>query len=269
MTKVHQILCRSCSARIGGIALALLLLAAPALGQAPADPRRAVFQLIELNIGTGKPVAWGTGFFIDANGTALTNSTGVGAVTLQPDKYRLLAIVGKEFYAADIVCASKLPFEFVQNRGLPTGKTVSYSRDVAEVKLRPSDFSFSSWIYTLQSGEKVTLATAHSSELPVFPVLALGSGAYEGQEVTVVGFGQISPISSEWSTTGWVEKTWQARDGTSVFMAAYDGRPQPGNGGSPVLDSSGLVVGIHTWHAATSASEAMGQSVSTLKPVCR
>jgi hypothetical protein len=66
-------------------------------------------------------------------------------------------------------------------------------------------------------------------------MLALASGPYEGQQVTVVGFGRISPIISEWSTSGRIEKMWQARDGTTLFTAAYDGRPQPGNSGSPVL----------------------------------
>ena len=56
-------------------------------------------------------------------------------------------------------------------------------------------------------------------------MLALASGPYEGQQVSVVGFGRISPIISEWSASGRIEKMWQARDGTSLFTAAYDGRP--------------------------------------------
>ena len=78
--------CRSCSARIVGIALVLFLLAAPALGQAPADPGSAVFQLIEVDTATLKEAAAATGFFIGPNGAAITNSHVVGAATLQPRK---------------------------------------------------------------------------------------------------------------------------------------------------------------------------------------
>jgi hypothetical protein len=83
----------------------------------------------------------------------------------------------------------------------------------------PRNFSFSTWGQTLPSGEKLTLATAHRSELPTFPMLALASGRYEGQQVTVVGFGRISPIISGWSTSGRIEKCGR------LAMAGVSSRP--------------------------------------------
>ena len=113
-----------------GIALVLTCPALPVCAQAP-DPADAVFQLINVDTSTNQKFRYGSAFFIAPDGTAVTNSYIVAPLVEDPDRYRLLAIVGREFYAADVVWASKLSYDAVKML-TAADKSVVFSRDVAE-----------------------------------------------------------------------------------------------------------------------------------------
>ena len=82
-------------------------------------------------------VSRGTGFFIAPDGTAITSSHVVYRVRANPITYQLLAIVGREFHGATLLCASDLPYDPIkQSTSIPP------SRDVAEIQLTPSTFPF-------------------------------------------------------------------------------------------------------------------------------
>jgi|GEM_PF-5152701 len=156
--------------------IALVLVAPPAArGQAAqnVDPADAVFQVLIVARDTYKELGYGTAFFTGSDGTALTVSHVVYRAQQDAAHYDLLAIVNKEFYSVDIVCASKLPYDPTKQNAVAG---VPYGRDVAQIKVVPSRFSFRSWLLTLKTGEKLTLATAHRDALPAFPYLTVGAG---------------------------------------------------------------------------------------------
>ncbi len=98
-------------ARILLASLLCLVLIVPVAAQAP-DPADAVFLLVNYSREPEKDGQWhghglGTGFFISSDGTALTASHVVYPTAMHPDIYRLLAVVGKEFYDAAVVCSTK------------------------------------------------------------------------------------------------------------------------------------------------------------------
>ncbi|HEV2439383.1 MAG TPA: serine protease [bacterium] len=225
-------------------ALALTLACLVAGGRAGAQPAAraddATFVLLALTQ-DGRPAALGTAFFIDGDGTALTNSHVVYLARQHPERYRLLAVVGREFYSAVLVCASRLAYD-------PATDTAVVGRDVAEIKLGPSRFTFTT--YVLGGVER----TAHLTRLPAFPALRLGGDPTPGAAVRIVGFGlvaeQVPPTPGvRWTATGTVDDVGAAPDGTPVFRVVSTNGPRKGNSGSPVLDAAGQVVGIWTWNS--------------------
>ncbi len=215
--------------------------------------------------GYWKTVIQGTGFFVAADGTAITASHVVAWAQRDPGAHRLVAMVGRDLYAAEIVCASHLPYD-------PTKSHLSevpLGRDIAEVRLTTSAPPFRRLFYKTPSGEEVTLATAHRGPLGPFPFLAIGIGPALNQAVRVIGFGHISPIPGEWTATGQVARIRQAGDGTPVFDVAFEGRPQPGNSGSPVLNARNQVVGVWTWQFSASSNSGTAQGAEVLRRPCR
>ncbi len=174
------------------LAAGLLLALSLAAHSQSVDPGAAVFQLINVDTTTGRPGVTGTAFVIAADGTALTNSHVVYPAAHHPERYRLLALVGQEFYSASVVCASTLPYDPTQP---PPATGVPLGRDVAEIQLGPSTFPFATWGYRFADGAVLTTGTAHRGALPVFPALTVGGGPTPGGHVRVTGFGHRSPIA--------------------------------------------------------------------------
>lgn len=207
-------------------------------------------------------VGVGTAFFVDPDGTALTNSHVVYAARQDPGRYQLLAIVGHEFYGASIVCASPL----ARDPREANARAV-VARDVAEVRLAPSRFPFT----RLVPRDKDITYTAHLGRLPAFPTLPLAPDPAPGEDVRIVGYGERlqGPATEQRAAAGKVTEIWTAPDDTPVFSIASSDRPRPGSSGSPVLDGQGRVVGMWTWAAVPSLAFGLAIAGSALTPACR
>jgi len=246
-----------------------------AQGQSPpaADPSDAVFQLSVLDRqpasdGIYHSHGYGTGFFIASDGTALTAAHVVYRVAHDPEKYRLNAIVNKEFYDATVVCASKLPYD--PTRGDPNKVGVQITRDVAEITLAPSTMpeGHRVFYYKTKAGERIVIAAAHLDPLPPFPFLAIG-GTAQGH-VRIIGFGGISPIPYKWTVNGDVVRSWASRsDGTELFDVQSPNPAVPGDSGAPVLDEHNRVVGLWAWHSYSHPDTGTAQATNALTPICR
>jgi V8-like Glu-specific endopeptidase len=244
-------------------AVILIFAAAPPAATAQDDPARAVFMLeiIEQNGTQYKSAGYGTAFFVASDGTAFTNSHVVYLAQHDPDHYRLLAIIDKEFYSVTIACASRLTF--------PESQESHVERDVAKIKVIPAVFPFDRWEYAFPTGEHLTVATAHRGGLPDFPTLAVADRFVEGEHVPVIGYGHISPIASRWVATGSIDEAGQASDGTEVFQIRFTNPAQPGNSGSPVLNEHNHVIGLATWYSTIDAALGVAQGDSVLQNPCR
>jgi hypothetical protein len=177
-----------------------------------------------------------------------------------PQRYRLLAVIGREFYSAAIVCANALPYKFGKDKPV-------LGRDVAQVKLGPSRFSFTSfWLGGIER-------TAHLTRLPPFPALTVGGEPSPGTAVRIVGFGLVTeriPVTPgvRWTATGTVDEVRAAPDGTLIFRVASTNRPRGGNSGSPVLDAEGRVVGMWTWNEDDNLAYGVAIAGSALRRPC-
>ncbi|HYM70313.1 MAG TPA: serine protease, partial [bacterium] len=234
---------------------------APARAGGP-DP--AVFQLVTMihDSGTYRSVTAGTAFFVDSDGTALTNSHVVYAAYKDPAHYQLLAIIGNEFYSAATVCANVLA-EAPVNRPIP----VPLGRDVAQIRVIPSAFEFA----RIRDPRAGVTYLAHRSTLPRFASLTLGSAPSVGEAVRVVGYGETenpAVADEQWTATGTVSNVARAEDGTPIFEIVSENRPRPGNSGSPVLDNQNHVVGIYTWNVAESSTIGAAIASAALAPAC-
>lgn len=242
-------------------ALALTLACLLAGGRAGAQPAAraddATFMLLTVTA-EGKAVGFGTAFFVNGDGTALTNSHIVHLARQNPKRYGLLAIVGQEFYGVSLVCANALPYD-------PESERAVLGRDIAEVKLVPSrlrsaTYEFGGIVYN-----------AHLTRLPSFPVLKLGDDPSEGATVHIVGYGLIGlpPTPGlRWTATGTVDQVGDAPDGTPVFRVVSANRPRKGNSGSPVLDAASRVVGMWTWDEDESLAYGVAIASSALARPC-
>lgn len=248
--------------------LLLLLASTPqVVVRAQESPSKSVFSVVVMEHANEGPyksqyraVSTGTAFFIAPHGTALTNSHVVYPVQAHPAQYRLLAIVGKEFYGATLICMSALPED--PRTKHPQG--VMLSRDVAEIQVTPPQFPFDELEYG-----GIAYARAHQGPLPAFPVLALGTDPRVGDPVRVLGFGRNeSPLPYEWSAEGSVSYLRGTPDGTPVFGISFAREAEPGHSGSPVLDSEDRVVGIYTWNSMSDRTRGTAISRSALEPAC-
>jgi len=202
-------------------------------------PQRSVFFLLTMDR-RYQAVSGGTAFFFSSDGRALTGSHVVYRARIDPT-YRLLAIVGKEFYSASIICASDLAYD-------PTAQLhdVPLSRDVAEIQLLPSDFPFDELVHH----NTRSYIFAHRGLLPAFPALALAPEPQINDSVRVLGYGtrtdQVIPY--EWSAAGTVTHVGALDDGTPEFIVTFATRPAViGHSGAPVLNMADKVVGMFDW----------------------
>ncbi|MHB8731748.1 MAG: S1 family peptidase [bacterium] len=236
------------------------------------DAADAVFQIATIDRQPGADGIYhghgfGTGFFIAADGTALTVSHIVYLAAHSPERYRLQALVGKEFYDASVICASRLPYDpskpDIMRQGVP------YSRDVAEVKLAPSTMpeGHRELFYTAQDGTRIIAATAHLDPLPEFPFLTVGG--HPDRHVRIIGYGAISAIPYRWTAEGQVSRMWSTRDGTAVFDVTSSNPAVPGDSGAPVLTDDGRVIGLWTWHYYDRPDTGTAQEANALVPACR
>ncbi|HEV2439524.1 MAG TPA: serine protease [bacterium] len=249
--------------------LAVVLLLEPGIHSArgaAGPPNRAVFQIVTLLTSSGAAVSEGTAFFTAANGTALTNSHVVHFARTDPAHYQLIALYGREFYSAAVVCANTLPAP-----PMPDGKPAKMvpGRDVAQIRLEPSRLPGANVLH-FQDGPEFT---AHISRLPEFPVLRLGSDPSPGMEIRVTGYGLIQERLKltpweQWTTRGVIKDVGKAPDGTPVFIISSIDSPRPGNSGSPVLDEADVVVGIIAWASNVDFSFSAGIGSSALKEPC-
>lgn len=254
--------------------LLLVLAAVPVVAQPSAtDPGDAVFQIevmdrLPASDGIMHGHVYGTAFFIISDGTALTASHVVYRVVHDPSKYRLIAIVGKEFYDADVTCASKLPYDPTQPDSNKAG--IPYTRDVAQIKVAPSTMpeGHRRFFFRTKSGERIPIATAHTDQLPVFPYVTIGG--HPDQRVRVLGFGGISPLPYKWTVHGQVVRTWSSRhDGTPLFDVQSPNPAVPGDSGAPVLDDQNRVVGLWAWHYYDKPDTGTAQDSTVLKNPCQ
>lgn len=250
--------------RCGVLVLALLcaLAGSRAGAQPAAAPDDAAFMLLTTTPEGRQQFALGTAFFVDPDGTALTNSHVVYRAHENPERYLLMAIVGREFYSAAVLCATTLPYD---PRGGPTLKEREIGRDVAQIKLGRSRFSFAT--YTVGGVER----SAHLTGLPRFPALRLGGDPSPGAAVRIIGYGLIGfppTAGTRWTATGTVDEVGEVSDGTPAFKVASTNRPREGNSGSPVLDAAGQVVGMWTWNEDDNLAYGVAIASSALKRPC-
>ncbi len=237
-----------------------------ATGQPTGQVEAAVFQLITvtgINSKGFRMAEAGTAFFIGQNGTALTNSHVIYQARRDPARYQLMALVGKEFYGVDILCANDLPYDASDaNAEIPAG------RDVALIRLKPARFVLSSWNFP-----DTSTYYAHVGGLPSFPSLTLRGDPAPGESIRVIGYGYLpfkgAVVGERWASAGTVSEVGVAPDGTPVFRVESLNRPRPGNSGSPVLDGQDRVVGMWTWNEVASMAFGSAISSSALNPACR
>lgn len=242
------------------------LLVAPVAAQEATSPG-PVFRLVLMRpdaSGVYHGVTTATGFLIGDDGTALTVSH--FASRAHPDDF-IIAIIGKEFYSADVVCASKLP----EDPDQAAGKTVTPTRDVAEVKLGLSRAPFNA-DSSVVGDQQLLIATAHTSALPTFATLALASSGSVGTggTVTLRGFGGSGRLPELWTASGTVRRTYTLRDGTpAIDFESTDAPATIGDNGAPLFDAQGMVVGMWTWISASNHTQSIAQGVDVLREPCR
>lgn len=237
-----------------------------------ASPEDAVFQVVTYDRdpapdGLFHGHGFGTGFFIDPDGVALTASHVTYSVVAHPQRYRLLAVIGKEFYDATVICSSRLPYNpETQKRGFG----VPLSRDVAKIKVVPStafEGRKDTLYYSFRDGTVIAWARAHTGPLPRFPFVALDGAP--GRRVRVIGYGRISAIPYKWTTEGEVTRTFLAPDGTPLFDIESPNPPVPGDSGAPVLNERDHVVGLWAWHSMTNPTLGTAERSEVLRDPCR
>ena len=245
--------------------VAVFLAAGSGLGlaQPAATAGDSVFQLVTMSQTEGRyaSIAMGTAFFIDADGIAITNSHVVYRAQHNAGRYRLAAIVGKEFYGATVVCASALAHDPGDSAA-----GVELGRDVAEVKLTASQFPFTKLTY-----QDTVIATAHLGALARFPALVVRGDPVLDEAVRVIGFGQdrLHPnLQRKWAVSGSVMELGVAHDGTPLAKIAFLTPPDAGASGSPVLDAENRVVGLYSWRRSESSAFGIAMGGSALLDPC-
>ncbi len=250
------------------LVIGLLLLPPGAAGSQPRDPSQSVFllQTVErTRDGQFQGVEYGTGFFVARDGTAVTNSHVVYRARQDPHHFAILAVVGREFYSAQILCATPLAYDPLKTRTLEESR---HTRDIAEIKLEPSTLPFTRYVYHFTTGEDFTIATAHRGPVPPFPPLTYGARPIIGAHVQIIGFGAPYAVPDQWTAPGQIDRFARLIDGTDVFEIEFPDPPRPGSSGSPILNDQDQVVGVYTWGSSTLARRGWAQGLGVLDGSC-
>ncbi len=252
------------------LVLTALAAAPTAAWDQPAGENPAVFFVAAVDRDSTRPLQTGTGFFINADGTALTASHVASVVTRDRAK-RLIAVVNREAYAADIVCASRLPYD-------PTSSVPglysfhAWSRDVAEIKLRPAnDLLLPGGALSWQAPDgRQFWAPAHTAALPAFSALPPGKGMRPGDAVTVIGYRAANSAGAQDRVAGTVLEVDRARDGTRVGVLAFPERSAPGAGfsGAPAVNGAGQAVGMLAWTDANKPDRGYAETSDAFTQPC-
>ena len=203
-------------------------------------------------------VAIGTAFFVSGDGTAITNSHVVYLAQHDPNSYHLVAVVGKELYSVQTICAS--PVTEDPTKHSPDGTPPT--RDVAQVKVVPFNLpTMDTWGYK-EGSNFVRTADVHRGPLPRFQALTVGDRPKVGDKVRIVGYGFQSILihAQQWTADGTVASLGRLTDGTPAFLIESTLRPQKGNSGSPVLNEDDHVVGLWTWTLVSHADLSLAQA---------
>lgn len=233
-----------------------------------ADPADAVFMLamVREHSGAYEQIGYATAFFVSADGVALTNSHVVYAALRDPEHHQLLAVVDKEFYSVEIVCASRLTYDPIKSNEAP----INPGRDVAEIRVVPAKLPIDSLPYRVNVKEVLINPTAHRGSLPPFPFLTrtIKGHPQAGSHVRAIGYGRVSSFPRKWTAQGLIREFWIADDGTETFDLEFSNPAQPGNSGSPVLDDHQQLIGILTWVSPDHSNLASAQSNDVLRRPC-
>jgi hypothetical protein len=237
-----------------------LLLAIPA-GSASAqpDPHAAIVAIVTVDTTTNRGAYLGSGFLVGSDGVVLTSAHVVWRALHDPARYHLLVAVGREFYSASVVCSTYLA------NWAPGEPDLVAQRDIAVLKLAPSDFSFSTYFFI--KGDPAETFQAHTGPLPVFSVLPLADRRpAPGTAVHSYGWSGVSGTAKPTSYRGRVDHSGHTQDGASVtaLLPAADLR---GMSGSPILDAQERVVGQVFWGGGTARYE-WATDVSELRHPC-
>jgi S1-C subfamily serine protease len=220
--------------------LLLLLLPFPASSQV-SDPFAGIVAIVTVGTQTNKGAGWGTGFLVSPDGTVLTDSHIIYRAIHDPMRYRLLVISGGEFYAGTVVCSTVL-------RGYVSGSSNNTpQRDLAVIRLSPSDFPFPVW--TFERGNPALTFHAHTGPLPTLPTLKLADHSpTKGLAVHARGWGGEANAPAQVVSYGYVDHLVRlSSDGTQVFAITQRAPAEHGMSGDAILDAQEQVVGILFW----------------------
>jgi hypothetical protein len=256
------------------LCLALAMIPGPVANGQAEDPSGAVFMIRttdhDAQNGKVQTHGYGTAFFISKDGTALTNGHVVSLFSKDTKKYRIIAIVGKEFYDVQLVCAT-VPIITPDGMGHMMMQMV---RDIAEIKLTPStayDGKKDTMFYFPKNGDPIPLATAHRGPIPEFPSLTIGGQA--SGHVRIIGFGDISAIPHMWTADEQVENLYgslsRSQDGTPYFGVYSDNPATYGDSGSPVVNDQNQVVGMMARLAVQDRRHGAAEASSVLLNPCK
>lgn len=203
-------------------------------------------------------ISYGTAFFISSNGHAVTASHVIDPFTRSPERYVLIALIGREFYGASVICAYPVPNVVRPTQG-------PFYRDIAEVSIETSHFPFRTWAFARDNPDLTY--TPHEGPMPPFPPLWVASGAASGA-VHIPGFGSVSGIPRLHVSRGTVTRAFQA-DGVPLIELSLTTPIQEGDGGAPILGTHGGVVGVLGRTDTAPAPHAYGISASVLASPCK
>lgn len=246
--------------------LALLSVAVPsgqdhvAAQQSPSNSVFLIWVVAQENL-RYRVLRIGTGFFISPSGLALTAAHVIYPVIEEPKKYELVAIVGRDFYGASLICATPLAADYL--KGKARYDSDEPRRDIAEIQLKIPHLPFDRLQY---SGTPVALA--HNGPLPEFLALKLSNDIEVGDTIRILGFGHQQNIYApyQWSASGTVTRLGSAQDATPLVAFTFVRSAQPGNSGSPVLNAKDQVVGMYNWASPTRTEGTAIASNALLNP---
>ena len=128
----------------------------------------------------------------------------------------------------------------------------------SSVKLQVGESTYTARVVTVAQGSDLAILQVYSPD-PKQPILRLGSGstARVGQEVIAVG--SALGVLSNTVTRGIVSAI---RDVGTVRLIQTDAAINPGNSGGPLVDRSGVVIGVNSLAVAAREGQGIGFAVA-------